>query len=1020
MRFLALILLATTCLPALEIQRLRVEYLENPLGLVQPHPRLSWELSSRTQGTLQTAYQILVSSDPDFAKPDLWDSGKIKSPQTAQISYQGNPLKSGQFAYWKVKVWDEKDQLHQSSPSHWSAGLLEESDWIGDWIGLKGETTTTGNFPPEATTIQAKEDQLTFEKTFTWDSLIQIADLSLVASHTCTVHLNERHIMIVHANKGQALDISGYLLKGSNHLKIQFYAPAQKPTLKAILTLPSKTLSPDKTWQGTPVQNSTLPNTWTRHNRHLPARYLRKAISHQKPIRQAVLHLATGGLHRVSVNGSRVSKDLLSPGFVDFDHQVPTVTLDITKWMWRPVNVIDIVLANGRYYAPRLHVPAPTKNYGVPVIRGQLVLTHPDGTQTTYGTSTDWSVSDQGPIRSNNTYDGITTDARREFPSWWFVSKSIEENDPDPIFRKLNRYQKFQPAQILPAPKGRSLPTHSEPIRVLRTLKPQSVTRTSPNTHLIDFGENFTGRYHTQLVSNAGDKLVFRHAQRLHPDNTLDQRNLRSALATDHYICQGSRDGETYEPTFITHGFRYLEVSGLEHPPRIEGRVIGHTLKSSATFHSSNPTLNQTFAACRRTTISTYLSVPLDCADRDERQGWQGDRAAECRSEMNLYDVAAIYHRWLREIRRSQRPDGNVSDVSPAFWEMCSGSAIWPSVQTMAPYLLYLKYGDRRILADQFDSSSTWVDFLLTRRDQSGLLPADTYGDWCVPSDDRSKIHTQNPDLVTNKVYMANAFLAQQLYLISEIAQILGKPHQKYLSAREPLIEKIRTRWWSDHQFANATQTTFALAHSFNLVPPTSQKNFLDQFLARITRDQKRIGTGNVGIQYIHTALDDLGQSDLALHLATQPEYPGYGYMLAQDSKTIWETWNGDTAEPTMNSANHIMMVGDFPTWCIERLAGIQPDIAAPGYQNIILKPTIPADLTFVKASHHSIRGPITSAWEKTEKGLTWSLKIPANTTGTLHLPQNFPELSHSEPPLKKSKDGTIEIPSGTFKLHLN
>src|SRR5580704_12680516 len=88
---------AFTPVNAQTLDNLRCEYLHDPLGIDAPKPRLSWIMQSDRRGTMQTAYQILVASSPELLardKGDLWDSGKVRSDESAQVEYGGAPLQS--------------------------------------------------------------------------------------------------------------------------------------------------------------------------------------------------------------------------------------------------------------------------------------------------------------------------------------------------------------------------------------------------------------------------------------------------------------------------------------------------------------------------------------------------------------------------------------------------------------------------------------------------------------------------------------------------------------------------------------------------------------------------------------------------------------------------------------------------------------------------------------------------------------------------------------------------------------
>jgi alpha-L-rhamnosidase len=147
------------------------------------------------------------------------------------------------------------------------------------------------------------------------------------------------------------------------------------------------------------------------------------------------------------------------------------------------------------------------------------------------------------------------------------------------------------------------------------------------------------------------------------------------------------------------------------------------------------------------------------------------------------------------------------------------------------------------------------------------------------------------------------------------------------------------------------------------------------------------VGTGLVGGQYLYRVLNDNGRPDLVYTIASQKTYPSWGYMIENGATTIWELWNGNTADPTMNSRNHVMLIGDFVAWLYEDLAGIKTDPEQPAFKHILMKPEPVKGLTFVKATHESPYGLISSSWHRQDGQFDWQIEIPANTTATVYVP---------------------------------
>ncbi len=750
--------------------------------------------------------------------------------------------------------------------------------------------------------------------------------------------------------------------------------------------------------------------------RDLPARMLRHEFDCEKgkEIRRATVHLTGLGYHELHINGRKVGDLVLEPALVHYDVRVPVSTYDVTAQLHPGANAIGIILGNGRYRAPDLRERPNTRDYGAPLVRAQLHIEFTDGSRKLVATGPDWRATDAGPIRANNDYDGETYDARLEMPGW-----------SEPGFDD-SRWLK---PSAMPAPKGRPVHIECPPIRVTEHIQPVKVAEPRPGVFVFDFGRNIVGWCRLKATGDRGAEIRIRHAETLLGDGMLDTANLRKAKATDRYILSGSAEAELWEPRFTYHGFRYAELTGLPGKPgpdTLEACVVHSDLPSAGTWKSSNETLDAILANIRRGLEGNYRSIPTDCPQRDERQGWLGDRAAEARGEAYLFDVAAFYSKWLGDIRDAQKPDGLIPDVCPPYWPVDSGSAVWPAALPLIAKSLHDIYGDRRAAGENYPALAKWLRFQLARRGADGLLPAGRYGDWCPPPKDTSLIHAKSPDVVTDKRFIANAYLAENLSLAAWMAPLAGHDSDtaEWLGARKVLGGTIVKTWWNPETsvFANGTQTASALALAFGLAGEERRPALVRSLVARIrAADCGHIGTGAIGTQWLMGTLTDIGHASLAFEMATQHGYPGWGYMVEHGATTVWELWNGDTAPPGMNSRNHVMLVGDLVTWSYERLAGIRP--AAPGFSKLTMYPEPVGGLSFVDAEYRSVRGPVRSHWKRGKDGsFEWQIQIPANTTATIFLPlpdRPEPVVTESGKPLSEHPEIRIlpSPPSGHLGL---
>lgn len=119
---------------------LRCEYLQNPMGIDVPKPRFSWMLDHSQRGQRQTAYQVVVSSDPRAERGDIWDSKKVFSDRSLHVVYDGKALESDHTYFWKVRYWDDRDTPSPySRAARFDTGLFEPESWQGEWIGGKNQ-----------------------------------------------------------------------------------------------------------------------------------------------------------------------------------------------------------------------------------------------------------------------------------------------------------------------------------------------------------------------------------------------------------------------------------------------------------------------------------------------------------------------------------------------------------------------------------------------------------------------------------------------------------------------------------------------------------------------------------------------------------------------------------------------------------------------------------------------------------------------------------------------------------------
>jgi alpha-L-rhamnosidase len=305
--------------------------------------------------------------------------------------------------------------------------------------------------------------------------------------------------------------------------------------------------------------------------------------------------------------------------------------------------------------------------------------------------------------------------------------------------------------------------------------------------------------------------------------------------------------------------------------------------------------------------------------------------------------------------------------------------------------MLYEQYGDLRVLERAYPGMKRWIEYMRGFL-QDGLMPKDQYADWCVPPESPTLIHSQDPARRTEGKFIGTAYYYQLLQTMARYAKLVGKPQDA--GEFETLAGTVRSAFQkayfksSEGIYSNGTQTSSILPLAFGMPEDQERRRVFENLTRKVEQESKgHIGVGLVGAQFLMRTLSDNGRADVAYEIATQKTYPGWGYMIEKGATTIWELWNGDTADPAMNSGNHVMQIGDLGVWLYEYLAGIRSDPANPGFKHILIRPYAIEALSFVKASHESMYGTIRAGWKREQGRFTLDVTIPPNTTATVTMP---------------------------------
>jgi len=717
--------------------------------------------------------------------------------------------------------------------------------------------------------------------------------------------------------------------------------------------------------------------------RYSPSPHFRKEFSITKSIASARIYVTSHGFYELQLNGKKVGDQVLTPGWTSYSKRLQYQVYDITDNLSKGNNAIAAVLGDG-WYRGTLGWGNNWAVYGKRLgILLQLRITYTDGSESVIVTDESWKASNEGAIRMNDIYNGETYDATKKLTGWNLPGY----NDKNWQSVKTGNYNN-----------GNLIASEGPPIKKIQEIKPVKIFRTPKGNLVVDMGQNMVGWLKLKVSGNKGTVVTLRHAEVMDEFGEFYTTNLRAAKCQLTYILAGTGE-ELYEPRFTFMGFRFVEVTGFPGDlttDNLIGVVVHSDMSVTGSYECSNPLINQLQHNIQWGQKGNFVDVPTDCPQRDERLGWTGDAQAFSRTAAYNMDVSSFFTKWLKDVATDQKPGGEIPDVIPDILNRqgsatAQPSAGWGDVAVIVPWTMYLVYGDKHFLENQYPSMKAWVEYIRTRAGDSCIWKGGSkYGDWLFYHPPVNN-HTE-PDGYTEHDFIATAFYAYSTSLIAEAAKLLGKTDDAKIYS--DLFNKIKKVFINEYvtgagRVGTNSQTSYVLALKFNLLPDNLRKNAA-RFLADDIKSRKNhLSTGFLGTPYLCHVLSDNGYTDVAYDLLLQESYPSWLYPVKMGATTIWERWDGEKTDstfqdPGMNSFNHYAY-GAIGDWMYRVSAGIET--MGPGYRHIIIQPHPTNKLTYSKASFESPYGTIASGWERRDGKVKVKVIIPANTIATIILP---------------------------------
>lgn len=683
-----------------------------------------------------------------------------------------------------------------------------------------------------------------------------------------------------------------------------------------------------------------------------------------KPVARATLAVTAMGMYRAFINDSRVTNELYTPYWTEYTKRLQYQIYDVTELI-QSENALNFICAEG-WAVGYVRAGAEHRNHYADHISliYALEIIFTDGTKAYINSDENTKVR-TSHIVSSSIYHGE------------FVDKTalVEE-----LGYALN---------------DDSVHTHiivqqGEKVTEQDIIYPRELIETPSGEKVIDFGQNLSGYVEVKICGKRGDKVIISHAEILDKYGNFYTDNLRSARQQNTYVLSG--DGmEIFKPSFTWQGFRYIRLDSYPYEDidlsSFRAIAVHSDIKRTGDFVCGHPKLNQLYHNIVWGQKSNFIDVPTDCPQRDERLGWTGDAQVFVRTAAINFDVERFFEKWLADLAAGQMPDGSVGwlvpDCNLQYRENVSSA--WGDAATICPWEIYMAYGNKKILQNQFESMQKWVDYIRNTGDDEYLWQGGKqFGDWLAMDNEDGSYNGATP-----YDYISTAYYAYSTSLLIKSGNVLGYDMSEYVELYHNIVSAFQREFIKDDLPAAHTQTAYAIALYFNLC--TDREKTAAELSKMIRDNGNKLTTGFVGTPYLLHALSDNGYADTAYDLLLQEQYPSWLYSVGRGATTMWEHWDGIKEDGSfwdkaMNSYNHYAY-GAVYDWIFGVAAGIRPLDDGAGYKHCRIEPHPDKRIGFLKSSIETRRGHLSSYWYYTQTDIKFEFDIPADTIAEIILP---------------------------------
>lgn len=708
-----------------------------------------------------------------------------------------------------------------------------------------------------------------------------------------------------------------------------------------------------------------------------PASVLRKTFR-CAPGKTARAYLTAHGCYEAFLNGERIGDWIFAPGTGEYAAFLPYQTYDITGLLVDGENTITVTVGDG-WYRSAAGVVGARNLFGEAL--GLYVQLESDGKPVCV-TDGSWEAAQDGPMIESDLFQGEIYDARRTPSAWHGVTVDAGFD-----------FGVLCGANALPVREHERFPGK-------KLITPNGET-------VFDFGQNLAGYAELRVTAQGGETLTLTHGEALDEHGNLTIANFQpgerhkegGVFQKVTYTCKSGEN--VYKPSFSLFGFRYVKVEGdLAALPdlALTSIAVYSDMEQLSSFSCGNEDVNRLFRNSVWSQKGNFCDVPTDCPTR-EKAGWTGDAGVFVNTGLYLMDCAAVFEKWLRSCRVNQYPDGKVRNISPRnneegfFGKLLAGSAGWGDAVVIVPYTIYRRYGDRKILTDNYEMMCRWVDYLAGRASKGGIKElfdrnpykkyavstGVDYGEWCEPDVELQQGIEQNGSGGT-----ATAYLSYSSGLLAELAETLGKPEDaaRYAALSENAKKAYQSTRTENGAIHSDRQKDYVRPLAFGLLEEEDRPAAAAALDALVRKNGYHLNTGFLSTPFLCKVLTDAGYVETAYRLLLQDTAPGWLYAVKKGATTIWERWNGiDENGKVSDSLNHYSY-GAVCGWLIEDVCGIRYTA-----ERLTLAPKPCRLLGSAGASYQSPRGEIASRWAYEGDALTLTFRVPANVTAEIVLP---------------------------------